>query len=86
MASVGVIVFFILLAIVGPLIYQHIGGLYQSPINGPVGPSVYHSPFHQELTNQDLSFSSMYWLGTDDLGRDLLARLMQGILISLTVA
>lgn len=86
MASVGVIVFFIVLAIVGPFIYQHIGGSYQSPINGPIGPSVYHSPFHQELTNQDLSFSSMYWLGTDDLGRDLLARLMQGILISLTVA
>jgi peptide/nickel transport system permease protein len=27
-----------------------------------------------------------YWLGTDDLGRDMLARLMQGILISIAVA
>ncbi len=86
MASLGVILFFILLAIVGPLIYSHIGGSYLSPISGTIGPAVYHNPFHQELLNQDQSFSAMYWLGTDDLGRDLLARLMQGILISLTVA
>ncbi len=86
MASIGVIVFFILLAIVGPPIYQHIGGIYDSPLNGPIGPTVYHSPFHQELLNQDQFISPMYWLGTDALGRDLLARLMQGVLISLTVA
>jgi len=30
--------------------------------------------------------SFQYWLGTDQLGRDILARLMQGILISITVA
>src|SRR5215470_894861 len=34
MASIGVIGFFVLLAIFGPLIYQHIGGIYQSPISG----------------------------------------------------
>jgi oligopeptide transport system permease protein len=86
MASVGVIFFFILLAIIGPLIYQHIGGIYNSPLNGPEPPSIYHNPFHQELLNQDQFINGRYWLGTDALGRDLLARLMQGILISLTVA
>jgi oligopeptide transport system permease protein len=107
MASVGIIIFFILLAIFGPTIYQHIGGIYQSPINGPIGPEVYHTFYHQELTRQDelpswvyyfysdLSKADMqarqlpsfqYWLGTDNLGRDLLARLMQGILISISVA
>jgi oligopeptide transport system permease protein len=86
MASIGVIVFFILLAIVGPLIYQHIGGTYNSPLNGPEPATVYHNPFHQELLNQDQFINGRYWLGTDSLGRDLLARLMQGILISLTVA
>jgi oligopeptide transport system permease protein len=107
MASVGIIIFFILLAIFGPTIYQHIGGIYQSPINGPIGPEVYHTFYHQELTRQDelpswvyyfysdLSKADMqarqlpsfqYWLGTDQLGRDILARLMQGILISITVA
>ncbi len=107
MASVGVIAFFVLLAIFGPFIYQNIGGIYRSPLNGPIGPQVYHTYYHQELTRQDelpswlyyfysdLGKADMqarqlpsfqYWLGTDDLGRDLLARLMQGILISISVA
>jgi oligopeptide transport system permease protein len=86
MASVGVIVFFILLALIGPVIYQHVGGIYNSPLNGSVPASKYHNPYWQELDNQDQIISGQYWLGTDDLGRDLLARLMQGVLISLTVA
>jgi oligopeptide transport system permease protein len=86
MVSVIVIVFFILIPIFGPLIYQHIGGPYQSDLNGQIGPAVYHSPFHQELDRQDEFISAQYWLGTDTLGRDLLARLMQGMLVSLTVA
>src|SRR2546422_5322453 len=86
MASVGVIVFFVLLALIGPTIYQHVGGIYQSPISGPIGPGVYHTYYHQELNRQDELPSLQYWLGTDDLGRDMLARLMQGILISIAVA
>lgn len=85
-ASIGVIAFFIVLALVGPPIYQHIGGPFNSPTNGVIGPSKYHSYEWTELANQDQFISSMYWLGTDSLGRDMLARLMQGILISLTVA
>jgi oligopeptide transport system permease protein len=85
-ASVVVIVFFVLLAIFGPFIYQHIGGIYLSPISGPIGPQVYHTFYHQELNRQDELPSLQYWLGTDQLGRDILARLMQGILISITVA
>src|SRR6266436_8242515 len=86
MASVGVIVFFVLLAIFGPFIYQHIGGTYQSTISGPIGPGVYHTYYHQELDRQDELPSSQYWLGTDQIGRDQLARLMQGILISIGLA
>jgi len=86
MASVGVILFFVLLAIFGPSIYLHIGGPYQSLLNGTIGPQVYHTYYHQELDRQDEGPSAQYWLGTDDLGRDLLARLMQGILISISVA
>src|SRR5205814_10597894 len=82
----GVIIFFVLLALFGPFIYQHIGGIYNSPISGPIGPQVYHTFYHQELTRQDELPSTQYWLGTDQLGRDILARLMQGILISITVA
>jgi oligopeptide transport system permease protein len=86
MISLSVIVLFILIAILGPLIYQHIGGPYQSPLNGQIGPGLYHNPFHQELDRQDEFISAQYWLGTDALGRDLLARLMQGMLVSFTVA
>ena len=86
MISLGVIILFILIPIFGPFIYQHIGGPYNSPINGVVGPSLYHNPFHLESTRQDELPSAQYWLGTDSVGRDQLARLMQGMLISLTVA
>ncbi len=87
MVSIGVILFFILLAIVGPPIYQHIGGAYTSKVNGIVyGPADYHSYYHEELNRLNEGPGPQYWLGTDDLGRDILARLMQGILISLFVA
>lgn len=86
MASVCVILLFVILPIIGPPIYQHIGGIYNSPTSGPIGPAVYHSPFHTELTRQDEGPSAQYWLGTDSIGRDLFARLLQGLLISLTVA
>ncbi len=86
MASVIVIALFVLIALVGPLIYQHIGGPYNSPLNGIIGPDQYHTFYHQELNRLDEGPSSLYWLGTDSLGRDMLARLMQGMLISLSVA
>src|SRR2546426_10251702 len=86
MVSIGVVGLFVLIALIGPPIYQHIGPVYNSPLNGPVPSTVYHSFSHQELTRQDEGPSAQYWLGTDDLGRDILARLMQGMLISITVA
>jgi peptide/nickel transport system permease protein len=86
MACLGIIAFFVLLAVFGPPIYQHVGGIYNSPLNGPIPPSVYHSFTHQELNRTDEGPSAMYWLGTDSIGRDLLARLMQGLLVSITVA
>jgi oligopeptide transport system permease protein len=86
MVSVGIILFFIILPFVGPPIYQHIGGPITSVTGGPINATIYHNPFHQELGNQYEGPSAIYWLGTDALGRDLLARLMQGLLISITVA
>jgi len=86
MASLGVIILFVLIPIFGPLIYQHIGGTYSSVLSGNIGPSLYHNPFHQELDRLDELFSAQYWLGTDSIGRDLFARLMQGMLVSIMVA
>jgi oligopeptide transport system permease protein len=82
----AVLTFIVLVAIFGPMIYVHIGGTFNSPDNGPVGPAVYHTFYHQELSMQDQGPSAMYWLGTDSIGRDLLARLMQGLRVSLMVA
>ncbi len=86
MVSAGVIVFLVLLALIGPFIYQHIGTPYQSDLNGVVGPDQYHGFSYEELSNQDQLPSAHNWLGTDDLGRDILARLMQGVLVSIVVA
>ncbi|MDD4791765.1 MAG: ABC transporter permease [Firmicutes bacterium] len=50
------------------------------------GPMV--SPYSysdQNLEEQNQFCSSKHWLGTDDLGRDLLTRIMYGARISLTV-
>jgi len=85
-ASMVVILIFFVLPIVGPPIYQHLGDTYKSPTSGLIGPEVYHNPFHTELMRQDEGPSAQYWLGTDSIGRDLFARLMQGMLVSLVVA
>jgi ABC-type dipeptide/oligopeptide/nickel transport system permease subunit len=82
----GVLLFLVALALIGPPIYQHIGGIYPSDLSGPIGPGLYHQYYHEELSRQDELPSAQYWLGTDSVGRDILARLMQGLLISLTVA
>src|SRR5260370_15875250 len=86
MASVIIIGLFVLIASLGHTISQHIGCLYNRPLHGKIGPGVYHTFSWQELTRQDELPSGQYWLGTDNLGRDILARLMQGMLISLAVA
>src|SRR5438045_477377 len=38
MISLGIIVTFMIIPIIGPFIYQHIGGTYNSLLNGPVSP------------------------------------------------
>lgn len=87
MISLAFIALFVIIPLIGPPIYQHIGGPYKSNVTGQIiGPEVYHNPFHQELDRQNEGPSAQYWLGTDGIGRDLLARLMQGMLISLVVA
>ncbi len=87
MLSLTIIVLFIVIPIIGPFIYQHIGGQIVDSLSGKrIGPAVYHSPFIQRLDHQDENPSVTNWLGTDSIGRDTLARLMQGMLISLFVA
>jgi ABC-type dipeptide/oligopeptide/nickel transport system permease subunit len=86
MISVGFMIFLVLLALLGPPIYQHIGGVYTSDLQGKIGPEIYHRYDHQELSKVNQGPSAQYILGTDALGEDLLSRLMQGLLISIIVA
>jgi oligopeptide transport system permease protein len=86
MISLGVLIFLLLIPIFGPSIYTHIGAPLNSATNGTIGPAIYHNPYHIELVSEDQNPSAQYWLGTDSVGRDLLSRLMQGLLISITVA
>ncbi|GER89410.1 glutathione transport system permease protein GsiD [Dictyobacter vulcani] len=87
MISLIVILCIVVIAILGPFIYHHIGGLYKQQLGTHIiGPDVYHTYDHQELDRAHEMPSPQYWLGTDGIGRDILARLMQGMLISIVLA
>jgi oligopeptide transport system permease protein len=87
MGSLIVILIIIAIALFGPFIYQHIGGPYKGSFSTQtIGPEVYHTFDHQELDRTDELPSAQYWLGTDGLGRDIFARLMQGMLVSIVLA
>jgi peptide/nickel transport system permease protein len=52
-----------------------------------IGPFIApYSPTRQSLINQLQPPSATYWLGTDELGRDILSRLLVGAQLSLTVS
>jgi ABC-type dipeptide/oligopeptide/nickel transport system permease subunit len=45
-----------------------------------------YDPADQNISERLVGFSSKYWLGTDDLGRDLMSRMMFGLRTSLLAA
>lgn len=83
----SVIALYILIAIFGPPIYRAVGPDYKSNMtNTVITGSAYRDFTHQEADRKHEGPSAQYWLGTDSIGRDLLSRLMQGMLISIAVA
>lgn len=87
MGSLGLIIIIVGMSFLGPIIYTHIG---PTIIGGPalqdhIGPQIYHDYTHQELTKLNQPPSAAYPLGTDQLGRDILARLMAGVQVSMVV-
>jgi oligopeptide transport system permease protein len=87
MVSLGIIIVVVALSFLGPVIYLHIG---PTILGGPtlqdhLGPQIYHDYTHQELTRLNQPPSAAYPLGTDQLGRDILARLMAGVQVSVLV-
>ncbi len=72
MASLFIVAFLVLAAAFGPMIWKQISGADVERI------------FRDDV-GAPPSFASMHWLGTDTEGRDLLARLLFGLRISLLV-
>jgi oligopeptide transport system permease protein len=88
MFCLAVILLIIVGSYIGPFIYLHIGPTIHGGLTGTdiVPPEVYHVYTHQELLLADQPPSAAYPLGTDQLGRDILARLMAGVNVSIEVA
>lgn len=88
MVSLGILLFLFIGSFVFLPIYEHIGGII-SVRSGfiHIGPSDYHNPVPSVLgEHTDEGPSVIHWLGTDDQGRDLFARVMAGIQVSVIVA
>jgi ABC-type dipeptide/oligopeptide/nickel transport system permease subunit len=88
MISLAIVLFMIIGSFVFPPIYLHLGPTISG---GPAGldkvsPSQYHNYTNQQLLYIDSPGSAAYPLGADGLGRDILARLMAGINVSIEVA
>jgi oligopeptide transport system permease protein len=80
---VGMVVF----SFAFPYFYVHIGSTILAGVSGNkvTPPEVYHDFTHQELYFIDVPPSSAYPLGADQLGRDIFARMMAGVQVSVEV-
>jgi peptide/nickel transport system permease protein len=88
MVCLAIILIMVVASYIFPMIYLHMGPIVMGGITGstPIPPELYHYMTHQELLNLDAPSSLVHPLGTDQLGRDILARLMAGVNISIQVA
>ncbi|MDE3230603.1 MAG: ABC transporter permease [Chloroflexota bacterium] len=88
MFFLATVLIIIVVSYVGPLIYTHIGPNIMGGAAGltPEVPSQYHNYVWNDLSRTDAPSSSLHWLGTDAIGRDLLARIMAGVNVSIEVA
>lgn len=90
MVSLFVLIIVLFFSLVFPPIYQHIGQpLHRQVASGFVDTTTseqYHSPDYIDAFRRSQYPSALHWLGTDDNGQDLLARLLKGWQVSLLVA
>lgn len=92
----GLVLFFVLGSFIFPPIYQHLGPTVKGGLTGTdlVSPLTYHTPNATDLSSSDIPGtlfplgpnSLVHPLGTDRIGRDILARLLAGINISIELA
>ncbi len=88
MFFLALVLVIIVVSYVGPLVYTRVGPTIQG---GPTGletlvPSQYHNYVSNDLSRPDAPSSAIHPLGTDALGRDILARAMAGVNVSIEVA
>lgn len=88
MVFTAIVLFIIVASYVGPLIYTHIGPTIHG---GPTGtdvftPQQYHNYVQYDPSRPDSPSTPIHPLGTDAIGRDILARLMAGVNVSIEVA
>lgn len=88
MFFLALVLIMIVVSYVGPLIYTHVGPLIHGGPTGldPLTPNLYHNYTQNDLSRPDALSSGIHPLGTDALGRDILARLFAGVNVSIEVA
>ncbi len=89
MVSMTIVLILIVVSYVGPLLYLHIGPPLQNA--GPFGNQTVPTTIIHDFTQQQQLFtdqpsSAQYPLGTDGVGRDILARILAGVTVSISVA
>ncbi len=87
LVSLTIVILMVLTSLILPPIYQRIGPVL-SLRHGflHAAPSQYHTPWFINNEYVDKGPSSLYWLGTNYLGQDLLSRVLAGIQVSMLVA
>jgi peptide/nickel transport system permease protein len=88
MVCLAIILLMVTGSYVFPIIYLHLGPVIIGGITDttPTPPELYHYMIHQELLNLDAPSSLQHPMGTDQLGRDILSRMMAGVNVSIQVA
>ena len=88
MLFMAVVLIIIVVSYVGPLVYTRVGPTIQGGATGldTLTPLQYHNYTSNDLSRTDATSSFLHPFGTDALGRDILARMMAGVNVSIEVA
>ncbi len=88
MFFMALVLILIVVSYVGPLVWTRVGPTILTGAAGldKSGPASYHNYVFEDLSRQNANSSSLHPFGTDAIGRDILARIMAGVNVSIEVA
>lgn len=88
MFFLALVLVIIVVSYVGPLIYTRVGPTIMGGAAGLTKetPAMYHNYTYGDLSTPDSPSTALHPLGTDAIGRDILARIMAGVNVSIEVA